>query len=259
MIPSDAAVKAPDPRSPQNLAWVGNGAAPATATAELPGFEFHRARGLNDGTYGNSNSWIGGVAGASFTIELARVTAIGRFRLGRDRTGAYSDRGLGSLKLEVSTDGVRWQTLFERQGLSSLSGYRPTETMEIQVAPVQAKGVRATVNPADVCLDEFEIYAPADGSGGELPRIVFGGGLAPRPVTRTTIEVEARSVRLEGEQELLDLVVRNAGPMTALFCEVQPLIEYRTDLFIREPPCFDPAGRNADTHHPIGGSARPAG
>ena len=31
--------------------------------------------------------------------------------------------------------------------------------MEIQVAPLRAKWVRATVTPANVCLDEFEIYA----------------------------------------------------------------------------------------------------
>ncbi|MCX6921623.1 MAG: hypothetical protein NT154_00155 [Verrucomicrobia bacterium] len=86
---------------------------------------------------------------------------------------------------------------------------------------------------SDVCLDEVEIYAPAWATGSELPSITLGSGLAARPVTRTRIEAEARPVRIEGEQEVMDLVVRNAGPMTALFCEARPLIEYRTDLFIR--------------------------
>ena len=253
----DAAAEVPSPRSSRNLAWVGNGAAPATASAELPGFEMHRAKGLNDGVYGNAHSWIGGVSGASFKIELSRVAEIGSFHLGRDRTGAFADRSLGELKIETSIDGQTWQTVFERKGLSTLPGYRPTTTMEIHVAPVRAKWVRATVNPADVCLDEFEVYAPADGAVGELPRIVFGGGPAARPVTRTTIEVEARPVRLEGEQEVLDLVVRNTGPMTALFCEPHPLIEYRTDLFIRNNHISIPPGETRTLT--IRSAAQPAG
>ncbi len=240
----DTAVRAPDPRSPLNLAWVGNGAAPAAATAELPGFEMHRAKGLNDGRYGNSNSWIGGVAGAALTIEMAKVYSIGRFRLGRDRTGAFADRGLDSLKLEISVDGTRWQPIFERQGLSSLPGCRPAETMQVEVAPVQAKWVRATVNPAAVCLDEFEVYAPAAHAEGGFPQITFGGGLAPRPVTRTTLEAKARPAHLEGDQEILELVAMNRGSMTALFCEPHSLIEYRTDLFIEGNHCFIPPGES---------------
>jgi len=254
---TDATAEVLDPRSPQNLAWVGNGAAPATASAELPGFEIHRAKGLNDGLYGNAHSWIGGVAGASFKIELGRVAEIGRFRLGRDRTGAFADRTLGELKIETSADGEAWKTVFERQGLSALTVYRPTVTMEIHVAPVRAKWVRVTVNPANVCLDEFEIYAPDEGSDDNLPRVVLGGGLAPRPVTRTTIEAEARPVRIEGEQEVMDLVVRNTGPMTALFCEAHPLIEYRTDLFIRNNHVSIPPGQTRTLT--IRSAAHPAG
>jgi beta-mannosidase len=231
------------PNGPTNLAFVGNGAKPATASSARPE-PIHQPQGINDGAYGNAHSWIGGVAGASFQIELKQAAEIGVFRLGRDRTGALEDRPLGELKIETSTDGQAWKTVFERKGLSALPGYRPITTMEIQVAPVQAKWVRATVNAADVCLDEFEIYAPANGAGDKLPRIVFGGGPAARPVTRTTIQVEARPVCIEGEQEVLDLVVRNTGPMTALFCEPHPLIEYRTDLFIENNHCFIPPGES---------------
>jgi hypothetical protein len=245
------------PRSPQNLAWVENGATPATASAELPGFEIHRAKGLNDGVYGNAHSWIGGVPGSSFRIDLGRIAEIGRFRLGRDRTRGFADRALSELKLETSADGQAWKTVFEQQGLAALPGYRPTATMEIRVAPVRAQWVRATVNPADACLDEFEIYAPAAGSGGELPKVVFNGGQPPRPVTRTRIDVEARPVRLEGEQEVLDLVVRNAGPMTTLFCAADPLIEYRTDLFIGNNHVSIPPGQTRTLT--VRSAVRPAG
>jgi beta-mannosidase len=246
------------PRSLHNLAWVGNGAAQATASAELPGYEIHRAKGLNDGVYGNAHSWIGGVPAASLQIELGRMTEISRFRLGRDRTGGFADRPLDELKIETSADGQAWKTVFERQGLSALPGYRPTATMEIQVAPIRAKWVRATVNPANACLDEVEVYPPTDGLSGELPWIGFEVGLPPRPVARTTIDVEAQPVRIEGEQEVLDLVVRNSGPMTALFCEAHSLIEYRTDLFIRNNHVSIPPGETRtltirSAAHPAGG------
>ncbi|MCX6921624.1 MAG: hypothetical protein NT154_00160, partial [Verrucomicrobia bacterium] len=142
---TDATTEVRDPRNPHNLAWVGNGAAPATASAELPGFEIHRAKGLNDGLYGNEHSWIGGVPGGSFQLELRQMSEIGRFRLGRDRTGTFADRMLNDLKVETSEDGQMWKTAFERQGLAALTIYRPTATMEIQVAPVRAKWVRVTV------------------------------------------------------------------------------------------------------------------
>jgi hypothetical protein len=51
-------------------------------------------------------------------------------------------------------------------------------------------------------------------------------------------------VRIEGEQEVLDLRVKNTGRMTALFCEPHPLIVYRTDLFIDNNNCFIPPGES---------------
>jgi len=45
------------PAGPGNLAFVGNGAKTAIADSEMA-MEFHRARNLNDGKYGNNNSWI---------------------------------------------------------------------------------------------------------------------------------------------------------------------------------------------------------
>ena len=56
----------------------------------------------------------------------------------------------------------------------------------------------------------------------------------------------------------MDLVVRNTGPMTALFCEVHPLIEYRTDLFVRNNHVSIPPGEARtltirSAAHPAGG------
>ena len=98
---------------------------------------------------------------------------------------------------------------------------------------------------------------PTEGESVDVPRVVFGGGPAARPVTRTTIEVLARPVRFEDDQELLELLVRNTGPMTALFCEPHPMIEYRTDLLIQNNHISIPPGETRVLT--IRSAAQPAG
>jgi hypothetical protein len=180
VIKEDLAAAVEEPCGPKNLACVGNGAKPATASSEYPDPK-HRAMGLNDGKYGNSHSWIGATPRSWFQIELAKTATIGRFKLGRDREGAYADRATDYLKIEVSLDGRQWRTVFERKDLASVPDYDPTATMEIQVAPVEAKFVKATVEPKDaspgglVCIDEFEVYAPAALPAKDLPSIQMEG------------------------------------------------------------------------------------
>ncbi len=65
-----------------------------------------------------------------------------------------------------------------------------------------------------------------------------------RPTRHTTLTVEASPIRIEDSQEVLDLHLKNTGPMTALFCEPHPLITYRTDLFIENNHCFIPPGES---------------
>jgi len=69
-----------------------------------------------------------------------------------------------------------------------------------------------------------------------------------RPVRRTTLAVEAAPTRVEGATEVLELRVKNTGPMTALFCEPHPLIDYRTDLFIDNNHCAIPPGEEVFLH-----------
>jgi hypothetical protein len=165
-----------EPNGPANLAYVGSGAKPATASSEYP-LAIHRALGINDGHYGNDHSWIGRAPGSWFRIELARTSTIGRFRLGRDRLGAYGDRPCDALKMEVSGDGRNWRTVFQRKGLTSLPDYTPKATIEIDVAPIEARYIKVTVDgkspsPDDQpCIDEFEVYTPVVKAAGQLPAI----------------------------------------------------------------------------------------
>jgi len=241
------------PDGPDNLAYVGNGAKPATASSSRlePN---HQPRGLNDGKYGNGNSWIGTEPRSSFQIDLGKPALLGRFKLGRDRTAALSDRAADYLKIETSVDGRQWDPVFEQAGLSLLKGFGPEKTLVVQVIPVRAQFVKVMVEPSKsapasllACVDEFEVYAPANTPPVALPCVAFessGWADPAHAVRRTSLTVVAAPPRFEGDQEVCALTVKNTGPMTALFCEPHPLLVYRTDLFIDNNNCFIPPGES---------------
>ncbi len=173
---ADEAIVRPDHRD--NLAFVGNGAKPATASSARPE-PIHQPPGINDGAYGNAHSWIGTTPQSWFQIDLGKGTAIGQFKLGRDRTGQFRDRAVDTLKIETSLDGQAWQTVFEQKGLTTLPGFAPAKTLTIAVAPVDARFLRVTVDPKNpaagelACIDEFEVYA----TGPRVTRSISGDWL----------------------------------------------------------------------------------
>ncbi len=263
----------PKPDNQMNLAYVGNGAQPATATTEIP-VGSHPAKNINDGAYGNGRSWISNLDEASFTIDLSKEYTLGLFKIGRDRASGLDDRKMDSLKIEVSLDGQNWTMAYEKTGISSIPGYSPTKTLEIQIPRVNGRFVRATVGPNEVGVDEFEAYAPLTSSDpeGELPRVTFTDPAAiersfftyyeelpllSRPVKRTAFQVESEPMQTEGDTETIRLHVTNTGAMTALFCEVHPMLEYRTDLEIDNNFCSIPPGEKRTIN--VRASSSPAG
>ncbi len=236
---------------PENLAFVGNGAAPANADSERPEPN-HKAAGLNDGKYGNASSWIPAGPNASFEIDLGRVAEVGRFKLGRDRTGEFRDRPFDGLKIEVSTNAADWQTVFAQDGIAKLKDFRAGAVAEIAVPAVPARFLRVTVNPADPAsgifagIDEFEVYPPAKTNRAATGQISFQGGQPElfRPITRTSLQATHGKLRIEGEEEVLELKVTNTGKMTALFCEPKPILDYRTDLLVNNLYVSIPPGES---------------
>lgn len=236
---------------PENLAYVGNGAAPATTASERPEPN-HKAGGLNDGKYGNVSSWIPASPDATFEIDLGRVVEVGRFKLGRDRTGEFRDRPFDQLKIEVSTDAVDWKNVFAQDGITKLKDYRDGAVAEIAVPAVSARFLRVTVNPPDPAsgifpgIDEFEVYAPDNSNHAAAAAIIFQGGQPElfRPISRTTLQAVPGKHRIEGGGEVLELKVTNTGRMTALFCEPQPVLSYRTDLLIEGRHVSIPPGES---------------
>ena len=247
------------PDSPENLAFVGNGAKPAVASSSAPAM-IHQAAGLNDGLWGNDHGWIGGSAGSSFQIDLGKPSTVGLFKMSRDRTGIFMDRQIGSLVIEGSLDGQHWQMLCNRSEIKSIPNFRTTDPLRIDIVPVKVQHIRVTVNAKKAkkakkatddipFLDEFEVYAPDPDAPKELPaisRYAMKKRMPElwRPVRRTTLTVEELPPRSQSGMDVLELRVKNTGPMTALFCEPHPLIDYRTDLFIENNHCFIPPGES---------------
>ncbi|MHB1767539.1 MAG: glycoside hydrolase family 2 protein [Phycisphaerae bacterium] len=233
------------PDGPENLAFVGNGAKPATASSALPG---HGPEKLNDGKYGDAYGWIGRTPNCWFQIDLGKSAMIGRFKLGSDRTALCADRQINYLKIETSLDGRTWKIVFEQSGLMALPDFSPGKSMVVCIAPEKAEFIKATVDstPGVIArVDEFEVYAPAKELPAQLPQVTFKAFRTPckiYPVRRTTLHVIALPPRLEDDQEVLELRVHNTGLMTALFCEPHPLLVYRTDLFVDNNNCFIPPG-----------------
>jgi hypothetical protein len=163
------------------------------------GIPYHITENLNDGLYGNANSWIGGggFAGAPFAgISLGGLTTITSFAIGRDNGnavtdpgvgGQLTDRSLGVYTIQItrvaSPDGdtpdtgdpaTGWLTIGTLDYISSddpqlgdafTSYYRHEYEVAEGAAGIQATGFRilvpATGLATGTAIDEIELYGPS--------------------------------------------------------------------------------------------------
>ncbi len=143
-----------------------------------------------------------------------------------------------------SADDLRWSWLIrDRRGaiLAEDSGSASIEPMEA-IALGQIESGPLDEAEAGPLLVELRL---SDAAGEILAERahVFGNaatnaplaGLLPnhaRSVAQTRLRLVGRQSAVEADSESLTLSLRNDGAMTALFCEPQPLLAYRTDLSI---------------------------
>ena len=121
---------------------------------------------------------------------------------------------------------------------------------------------KCALNPrmATLLTERVQIF------GERGPKGPFAGLLRNRdaqasthPVRRTTLTVKAAPVRVDGDQEVLELHVRNTGSMTALFCEPHPAARVSHGPLHREQQLFHSAWREPGDHDPrcLPGRLRP--
>jgi uncharacterized protein (TIGR03382 family) len=180
---------------PNNAARVSSGATPFSSSDLGPqlGIPFHVAANLNDGVYGNSNSWISGDADPGGAPAIAGVNLVGLFNVtgiafGRDNGngdfddnpagsdacgGQCDDRSLGIYTLEFTADGgTNWTPIgmLDYQSSDDLvpgGGFTSYFRHEFGVslaggAPIVANGVRVLVPVVGLgggtAIDEIEVY-----------------------------------------------------------------------------------------------------
>ncbi|MEM7385420.1 MAG: LamG-like jellyroll fold domain-containing protein, partial [Verrucomicrobiota bacterium] len=186
---------------PDNLALASNGAT-AFASGELGpqlNIDFHVAANLNDGVYGNSNSWIGTAADVMFAgIDLGGLHSISAIAWGRDNGngavddsdpgsdacgGQCDDRWQGTYTVQVTTDPSpqttgSWRTV----GVTELAANEDNEIgggftgylrhgFTFAEGLVEATGVRIVVSNPATAIDEIEIYSSVD----EAPGLIWDG------------------------------------------------------------------------------------
>ena len=86
----------------------------ARASSNLPGYEIHQIKNINDGKHGNSNSWISNEPqGGWIEIEFPRSFKIDQIVWGRDRTGKIRDRLPIDYKIEIkkTLEDKDWSTV----------------------------------------------------------------------------------------------------------------------------------------------------
>jgi len=95
----------------RNLALAANGAR-ATSSGSLEGFPIHQLVGINDGLYGNGQSWIAErIEGAWVQIELPQAARIHRVVWSRDRESKFLDRLVTQYEIQVAQDTHHWRTV----------------------------------------------------------------------------------------------------------------------------------------------------
>ena len=148
------------------------------ATDSLEGFDIHNIINVNDGVYGNSNSWIG-QTGLFAGVYLGNTFTVTSIALGRDNLGTFMDRSLGTYAIQFTQDDPvdeftpedEWETIgeFTFGGGDPCPG-SPSLRHRFNFEPVEATAIRiivpATGLGGGTCIDEIEIYGtPGEDKG----------------------------------------------------------------------------------------------
>ncbi|MEZ0258094.1 MAG: DUF1553 domain-containing protein [Chthoniobacter sp.] len=103
-------------KTPRNVALASTGAKATASGVYAGGNDLrHQLVHINDGRYGNGNSWISSEKGAGWVqVEFAKPERIRRVLWSRDRSNdkkIYDDRLPTEYRIEVSLDGQSWQAV----------------------------------------------------------------------------------------------------------------------------------------------------
>ena len=165
----------------------------------------HTIRGLNDGLYGNPNSWIGNSTNSFAGIAFPSLRPITRIAFGRDNTGSFADRAEGLYTIQFtttlnptnSTPDAAWTTIGTLVVDASLGS--PALRHLIEFPTVSASGIRIITPGSGVgsgaCIDELEIYGP------QPPDVVWGASLDSRFIIQPPAASALRITEISGASD----------------------------------------------------------
>ncbi|MCX6855567.1 MAG: cadherin-like beta sandwich domain-containing protein [Verrucomicrobia bacterium] len=136
----------------------------------------HAIAKVNDGLFGNGNSWIAGSQNSFVGINLGVLTAVRAVAFGRDVAGGFTERTLGLYELQyttvanpsASTPDASWTSIgtLDYQSAGGANFANPSLRHVFNLpSTVMATGIRLRVNATTVfdltCVDELELYSQA--------------------------------------------------------------------------------------------------
>jgi hypothetical protein len=162
---------------PKNLAAASAGAT-AFAKDVISGHSEHSIGHLNDGAYGNAQSWVAGSDQTFVGITFPKPTSFDSLAFGRDNTGVLTDRFSGVYTFQYTTVANANELTPDSDwisfGVVYLDAVYPDTTGSLrhrfEFAPIAgATGLRIRIEGAGIGIDELEVYAvPEPGSLGLL-------------------------------------------------------------------------------------------
>lgn len=127
----------------------------------------HTIANLNNGSYGNSSSWIGSGADSA-GIVFGSAATLSSFAFGRDNLGTYADRTAGTYNLFYTTDSglnagnalsANWTSIGSLVYTAGTPNYPSARHLYNLTSPISgATGFRIAA-PGGVAIDEIELYS----------------------------------------------------------------------------------------------------
>ncbi|MDB6174307.1 MAG: Protein of unknown function (DUF1553)/Protein of unknown function (DUF1549)/Planctomycete [Chthoniobacteraceae bacterium] len=165
----------------------------AFAKDVLTGYDAHSIPHINDGIYGNANSWIGNSLDSFAGVRFSAPTTIDRVAFGRDNSPFYTDRAAGYYLVQYTTaagaDNTTPDASWTNIGPVYLDPADPDRALrhEYSFAPVAGATALRIIGagapdgaPNAAAIDELEVYSSVPEPGSALLMLTGAAALAIR-------------------------------------------------------------------------------
>ena len=172
----------------QNVALSSSGAiASSSGNLEHP---LHKLVHLNDGQFGNPQSWIANtVAGSWAQIELPQPFKIDRIVWSRDQRGRYTDRVATEYQIEISMDGTHWSLvassvdrlpMVKGKAIENPYDWNGLPEDEVNLAKQSLKRIQSLGKEKEELIASTKVYTGTFFQPPATHRMVRGDPTAPR-------------------------------------------------------------------------------